>query len=387
MNAVLIDVSELLAHPLRTGIQRVERELIRHWPGPAPLAPCVFDAASAGLVRLPESTLASLLATGLAAGLGNGAGASGPEGAELAAARAQAAPLGGDMAARVVFNPELFYDRERADFYRRLCRGGARRVSWLLYDLLPWLAPRFFHDRPGFHGMDFLRALREVPRVAFISEETRADYRRAVMRDGAHDGARDGPVFALGGDGLGLPRQKFDPARRTFVVLGTIEPRKNVAAILAAFQALWATGVAAPLVLLGRMIETSARERALLASLAGAPLFTFIEQADEASLRATLARARALVTASLAEGFGLPPFEALAAGIPVIVPQDMPSIRLLPPLGQVRLAATDPPAIAAAVRMLCDDATAARYWAEAARLAIPTWKDFSRGLADWLQQA
>lgn len=379
MNEVLIDLSELLEHPLRTGIQRVERELIRHWPGPAALVPCRFDAASARLVRLPERTLPALLA----AGTGSGADALEAERARLAAARAEATPLAGDIGGKAVFNPELFYDRQRAEFYRRLCRGGARRVSWLVYDFLPWLAPQFFAGRPALQGMDFIRALREVPRVGFISEETRGFYRGAVMRDAA----RDGPVFALGGDGLGLAREKFDPARRSFIALGTIEPRKNVAAILEAFQALWAAGVAAPLVLIGRMIEASARERALLAALAGAPLLTFIEQADEAGLRAAFSRARALVTASQAEGFGLPPFEALAAGIPVIAPRDMPSIRLLPPLGQVRLAAADAPAIAGAVRMLLDDGAAARIWEEAARLAIPTWKDFARGLADWLQAA
>ncbi len=379
MTEVLIDLSELLAHPLRTGIQRVERELIRNWPGPAALIPCAFAPGSAALMRLPETALAGLLV----ASHESGADALDAERASLAAATAAASPIGGEIAGKTLFNPELFYDKARADFYCRLCRGGARRVSWLVYDFLPWLAPHFFHGRPGFHGMDFLRALREAPRVAFISEETRADYRRAVRRDAT----RDGPVFALGGDGLGLPRQEFDPARRSFVAIGTIEPRKNVAAILEAFQTLWEEGIAAPLVLLGRMIETSARERRLLSLLAEAPLFTFIEQADEATLRAALSHARALVAASLAEGFGLPPFEALACGIPVIVPQDMPSIRLLPPPGQVRLAAADAPSIAAAVRMLCDDAIAARFWEEAGRLTIPTWKDFARGLADWVQRA
>ncbi len=379
MSEVLIDLSELLAHPLRTGIQRVERELIRNWPGPASLAPCAFDAGSADLVRLPGSVLELMLE----AGSGSGADALERERAGLAAASAEALPVGGEIAKKTIFNPELFYDGQRAEFYRRLCGSGARRVSWLVYDFLPWLEPRFFHGRPGFHGMEFLRALRAVPRVAFISEDTREDYRRAVMRDET----RGGPVFALGGDGLGLARQRFDPARKCFVALGTIEPRKNVGAVLEAFRALWAEGVAAPLVVLGRMIETSAHERALLSSLSEAPLFTFVEQADEASLRAVLSRARALVSASLAEGFGLPPFEALAAGIPVIVPETMPSIRLLPPLGQMRLGSADAPTIGAAVRMLCDDEIAARLWAEAARLRVPTWKDFARRLADWLQQA
>ena len=36
---VHLDISQLLLDPRRSGIQRAERELIRHWPGPAPLVP------------------------------------------------------------------------------------------------------------------------------------------------------------------------------------------------------------------------------------------------------------------------------------------------------------------------------------------------------------
>jgi glycosyltransferase involved in cell wall biosynthesis len=345
MSEVLIDLSELAAEPARTGIQRVEREILRRWPGPASLEPVVFDAGAGGFVRFAERT------------------------AKVA--------VGG----KIVFNPELFYDPRRVEFYRALCRDGAK-VSWLLYDFLPWLAPGFFHAGAARVGMDFLRALRDVRRVAFISEETRADYRAAVMRDRA----RDGPVFALGGDGLGLARQAFDPARRSFVSLGTIEPRRNVGAILEGFRTLWAEGVEAKLVLIGKLIGTGGRERAMLASLAGAPQLSFIEEADEETVREALSRARALVSASRAEGFGLPPFEALSAGIPVIAPEDMPSVRLLAPLGQIRLGRVDAGAIAEAVRALLDDEVAARLWAEAARLAVPGWEDFARALADWVQE-
>ena len=201
------------------------------------------------------------------------------------------------------------------------------------------------------------------------------------------DPARDGPVFALGGDGLGLARQEFDPARRSFVALGTIEPRRNLGTILEAFRTLWAEGIEARLVVIGKLIGTGGRERALLDSLAGhAPQLSFIEEADEETVREALSRARALVSASLAEGFGLPPLEALAAGIPVIVPEDMPSVRLLVPLGQIRLGRVDAGTIAEAVRAMLDDEVAARLWAEAAGLAVPGWEDFARALAAWVQE-
>ncbi len=367
MNEILIDLSELIANPLLTGIQRVERELLRHWPGPAPLVPCRFDAARDTLVRLPETTIARLLEAGAPI---------------EAAADGGEEPLGPRLADRIIFNPELFFDRARADFYRRLCRAGAPGVSWLVYDFLPWLEPQFFGRFGSSDRMEYIMALREVPRVGFISRETRADYQRAIMRDGS----REGPVFALGADGLCLAKQRFDPARRDFVVLGSIEPRKNLSAILEAFQGLWRDGIAARLVLLGRIIGAPEREQAMLASLAAEPNLTFIQEPDETTVRSALSRARALLAASIAEGFGLPPFEALAAGIPVIAPASMPSIRLLEPGGQVRLKGTSAAEVAAAVRLLLDDATAARLFAEAACLTMPTWGDFGREISIWLQE-
>lgn len=381
MSIVLIDLSELIKHPLRTGIQRVERELLRRWPGPRPLIPVVFDKGSGGLATLPDGALAIL------AGGGGEPEASGEDGiaaervrfASLVAEARPAAPmLDGDT----LFNPELFQDADRAAFYRALPEGATGRVKWLVYDFLPYLRPQFFARGTGRHIMHYIRALRTVPDVAFISEETRADYQRAIMRSRE----RDGPVFPLGGDGLGLPRQRFDSMRRDFVVLGTIEPRKNVAAIIDSFEALWAEGVTIRLVVLGRMMAACAREQALIEKLAGSPNFTFIEQADEQTVRQALSRARALVCASEAEGFGLPPYEALSVGIPVIVPEGMPSIRLLAPDGQIRLPRTDAPTIAAAVRRLCDDATASRLWEAAARLHVPTWNDFASAVAAWLHE-
>ncbi|MGH7079309.1 MAG: hypothetical protein ACREFU_14590, partial [Acetobacteraceae bacterium] len=67
-------------------------------------------------------------------------------------------------------------------------------------------------------------------------------------------------------------------------------------------------------------------------------------------------------------------------------PASMPSIRLLEPGGQVRLKGTSAAEVAAAVRLLLDDATAARLFAEAASLTMPTWGDFGREVSIWLQE-
>jgi len=364
---VHIDITELLRNPIRTGIQRVERELIRYWPGPSRLCPVI--AGRTGFQRLPEGILPALAA-----------GEAIPQRAIDRLLRV-VRPLRPDPATVRLVNAELFFDPERARLYSNLVRRGARGVGWLLYDFLPWLTPQDFARGSARLGMPYLRTLRDIPAVAHISEQTRNDYEGRIMR--GH--GRSGPVIALGGDGLAIPRQTFTPARRRYVALGTIEARKNVAAILEAFAQLWREGSSAELVVIGMMRGGTEREAEWLRRLAAEPKFRYLGDADDTMLREVLQGARALVFASRSEGFGLPPLEALHAGIPVIASANIPSIAMLPASGQIRLSDAGATAIAAAVRDLEDDRTAARLWQEAASLQIRTWRDAAREFADWAQ--
>jgi glycosyltransferase involved in cell wall biosynthesis len=72
------------------------------------------------------------------------------------------------------------------------------------------------------------------------------------------------------------------------------------------------------------------------------------------------------------EGFGIPPVESLKAGVPVITLPQVPSVAILPPLGQIRLADTSAEAVANVVLALEDDRLAGWLWAEAATLDLGT---------------
>ena len=89
---------------------------------------------------------------------------------------------------------------------------------------------------------------------------------------------------------------------------------------------------------------------------------------------------------SEAEGFGLPPYEALHAGIPAIASSSLPSAALMT-AGALLLDRMDAAAIADAVRRLIDDAEAKRLWSAAATVTLPRWTDFGRRLGDWAQAA
>jgi glycosyltransferase involved in cell wall biosynthesis len=366
-----IDITELVTTLRRTGIQRVERELIRHWPGPATLHPCWLDPGGGQLCGLPHAVL-MLLADDAPPG---GAEAEANCLAPLVARSRRLDPSGLRL-----LNAELFFDPARTALYTQLAEDG-NRIHWLVYDFLPWLCPEFFGGGSARGGMGFLRALRHASNVAFISEQVRADYRKRITRGQG----KDGPILPLGGDGLGIERQAFTSERTDFIWLGTIEPRKNALPLLRAFMRLWEEGTHARLVMIGRHEPGAYEEGKLLRELRHEKRFRHISGASDAVVRECLQNGRALIFPSRNEGFGLPPIEALHAGIPVVVWRGLPALNGLSSAGQIRLDDTSPSDIVGAVRWLLDDANIRRIWSEAATVVVPKWRDFARACASWVQ--
>jgi alpha-1,3-rhamnosyl/mannosyltransferase len=121
------------------------------------------------------------------------------------------------------------------------------------------------------------------------------------------------------------------PDEGYILFFGTLEPRKNVGALLDAYERLiahrdarpqatlaGATAALPPLVLAGQAVEAS---RPLLDRIARPPLagrVTHRGYVDPADRRALYEGARLLVQPSFEEGFGLPVLEAMTIGVPVV---------------------------------------------------------------------
>lgn len=375
MSEIVVDCTELYYRPVTTGIQRVVRELLRYWPADGPELHAARHDPVRGLLRLPRAAVDLLVQSepGIRAlpleEVQRRLGA--------LAHHASGPPL---PSAAPVLIPEIFYDPVRCAFHEERLAAHPGSLAMLAYDFLPYLQPGIFSFTSAAPLMVYLRLISLASSVAFISAQTCHDFASRVLRIPPDD-PRIGPVLSLGADGLPVERQVWRSDRRQFVCLGSLEERKNQHVVATAFMQLWEGGHDLPLVLIGRKFHQQRLDwldRALTF-----PQFRWLNTALDDDVAAALRAARATIFLSRAEGFGLPPVESLNAGIPVITSAAMPSVAMLPALGQIRLSEFSVDAVVGAVLALEDNRLAERLWAEAATLDLGTWRTFAVQVAEW----
>jgi len=204
--------------------------------------------------------------------------------------------------------------------------GGASVRAVLLHDVLPLDYPQFARQGTVARFQRKLQAVsQEADLVIHSAEATRLLNEAQLARSGR---VPEGLVASLGmARPAALPEPSvppFTPERRYFVMLGTIEPRKNHAFLLKIWRKMLnelPQDAVPGLVILGRRGWENEAVFAALDDLG--PLTPFIREiggADDAQVRALMAGSEGLLFPSFAEGFGLPPLEAAALGLPVYLP-------------------------------------------------------------------
>lgn len=114
-------------------------------------------------------------------------------------------------------------------------------------------------------------------------------------------------------------QQQYTNGLPYFLHIGTITPRKNIMALLKAFsqfKRMQKSNI--KLVLVGKVPNNYKAFKTQLSNYKYRADVVLIETCTDATLAHILGSAYALVYPSLYEGFGVPPLEAMQAGVPVI---------------------------------------------------------------------
>jgi glycosyltransferase involved in cell wall biosynthesis len=379
---ILIDISRLfyrrLTGRLPTGIDRVGLEYLRHYAGRARAILTLGPFTS--VLSRPDSERAFRLLLDAQAN------------AALQRLRLIGKAYLGwwmspDVAGCVVFNTS-HTGLERARYAARLRQRGARPV-FFVHDLIPVTHPEYCRPGERERHLARMRTAVTIGRGIIVNSQDTLEALRRFCRE---SGLRMPPVVVapLATSLAPAPPGPRPIAAPYFVVVGTIEPRKNHLLLLQAWRNLAERlGEAAPrLVVIGQrgwqcedVVELLEQCRRLNG------IVTERGDCGDAELANYLRHAQALLVPSFAEGYGIPVAEALSLGVPVIASN----------LAAFREIAGDVPDYADPVdgmrwmELIVEyaDPRSARRAAQLERMArfrAPTWEHHLRTVDDFLRR-
>lgn len=317
---LFIDISELHHNDARTGIQRVVRSITNQFLCAPPenfLVKPVY-ADSHGRYRYSQWGAD-----------GNPSAGSMDESLQALDLQAGDIFLGLDLVSGIAPKTKNFY---------QYLRDHGVSVYFVVYDLLPLTLPHYFAGADLVHS-DWVKVVAQSDGAICISKAVAEELKQWI-------GENSVPVsstFSIGHFHLGsdihnsLPSRGFptgasvvlDSMRNipSFLMVGTIEPRKGHEQVLAAFENLWKERVQASLVIIGKKgwKTDSLCERIRSHEMFNKQLFWFEGISDE-FLQQVYEKSSCLICASEGEGFGLPLIEAAQHSLPIFA-RDIPVFR------------------------------------------------------------
>lgn len=314
-------MSELIQRDARTGIQRVVRNILAIWLSNPPAGYRVEPvfALRDGGYRYARNFTATFIERD-ASTLVDDPIAYGP----------------GDIFFALDYQPAVQVAHRQT--YQDFRREGVS-VVFMVYDLLPLTMPQHFVAGSAQTFKTWLEVVSEGDGAICISQSV-AHELRLYLCDSALMSSNNYKVkwFHLGSDtndagrGAGLPEDSkylLDQIRQrdSFLMVGTLEPRKGHTLVLDAFENLWRESIDINLVIVGKqgwLVD------ALIERLKAHPelqhrLFWLPGISDE-FLDQIYASSRCFIAASEGEGFGLPLIEAARHGLPIIA-RNLPVFR------------------------------------------------------------
>ncbi len=272
--------------------------------------------------------------------------------------------------------------------YLEWTRTSDVRPVYMIHDLIPITHPEYCRAGESERHVQRVRNMLESA-VGIIGNSRATLDSLAAFANSAALSAPAMIAAPLGTDLSDSSRQlQAPPERATFVVLGTIEARKNHLLLLQIWERLICThGADAPrLMIIGqRGWECDQVFKLLDHSEALRSAVIEVGRCSDAELDGYLRGARALLFPTLVEGYGLPLIEALALGTPVIA-SDLPVFH---EIGQEVPDFIDPLDGSAWHAAIVDyaEADSLKRNAQIARLSAyraPSWNDHFASVNAWL---
>lgn len=256
---------------------------------------------------------------------------------------------GGDILLLMDLSCSMTVEAGRSKLYKKIIDRGVLTYA-LLFDLLPIRMPIFFP--PGTQNTygDWLRTISLFTGTIAISRDVANDFRKWLQEHCPQQKERR-PLkigwIILGADiensepTKGMPPEAMRIVERlrsgtTFLMVGTVEPRKGYLQALQAFESLWQGNSDINLAIVGhegwKDVPTENRHnipktinKIRTHPENGRHLF-WLEGISDEYLEHVYAASSCLIAASYGEGFGLPLIEAAQHHLPIIA-RDIPVFR------------------------------------------------------------
>lgn len=320
-NRLFVDISELIRHDARTGIQRVVRNILREWlktPKKGFDVEAVY-ATGSGPYRYARAFTSNFI--------GAPACTNSDDPIDYKA---------GDIFFVLDMQPQA--QCAQAVFYQHLRQQGVT-VKFMVYDLLCILQSEYFPEGASDNFSEWLKVVGESDGAICISQAV-ADDLSHWMQNRSWSRLRP---FNITANHLGADVAELRPIvgtlantdieltdiknSQSFLMVGTLEPRKGHTQVLDAFEKLWSEGTEVNLVIVGKqgwmvddLISRLQQHKELDKRL------FWLEGISDEYLENVYEASTCLIAASYGEGFGLPLIEAAQHKLPIIC-RDIPVFR------------------------------------------------------------
>ena len=374
VGGIVIDVDFSARHGHSTGIQRVTRETVKRWRRDHDVRLVAWTIDGEIMRELRDDELGRVVEW-----------TSANRSDRPAADALEAGPFVVPWAATVIV-PEVGEPR-LLERLACMAEWSGNRVIIIGHDMIPISTPADVLASETNRFVQYLSVVKHASLIVTVSEATATEF-ESYFTALEPQGLRRPPIIPVP-----LPVEA-PPVRPTassrapdgpplVLCVGSLEPRKNQSAILAAAQILWRDGDRFRLRFIGGTAGQLSGEffdEVARAERAGRPVEVYTSAGDDL-LAESYDEARFTVFVSRAEGFGLPVGESLAMGRPVITSDHGSMAEIARGGGCIVVPARDDAAIAKAMRrLLFDDELHARLVAEARSRPSRTWDDYAEEL-------